>query len=73
MEIKKVSQQNWEMLKDLVSQDLFRKKADIFAAVENEKAVGVLVMEKNDIDFVISIFMDSSESSDAAYCRFFVG
>ena len=55
MEIKKVSQQHWEMLKDLISQDLFRKKATILAAIENEKAVGVLVMEKNDIDFVISV------------------
>ena len=55
MEIRMVSQQNWEMLKNLVSQDLFHKKAAIFAAIENEKAVGVLVMEKNDIDFVVSV------------------
>lgn len=55
MEIKIVEQKDWEMVKNLVPGDLLRKKAVVFAATKRGKAEGILVMEKGDKDYSVSV------------------
>ena len=55
MELRVVKQQDWELVRNVVSMDYFRKKAVILGAFEEEKIIGVLIMEKGEIDYTISV------------------